>query len=266
MSFQPVIPATGLVGWRFLQRTYAAQFDAFSSSAPARRDEAYFLDRIGGIRTADDLVADRRLLGVALGAFGLQDDLNNRAFIRKVLGDGTTGADSLANRLADTRYRQLSAAFGFGPGETPATTDPARMRAVLERHRTARFEIAVGEQDETMRLALNARRELSDLAGKPTSDDAKWFTIMGLAPLRTVFETALGLPSSFGKLDIDLQLGVLRDKTRVMTGKAEVSQFSDPAAVDRLITRYLARAQLGTLTAGSSSATVALQVLQSSAG
>ena len=40
---------------------------------------------------------------MALGAFGLQDDINNRYFIRKILEEGTTNEDALANRFSDTR-------------------------------------------------------------------------------------------------------------------------------------------------------------------
>ena len=50
---------------------------------------------------------------VALGAFGLQDDLPNRFFIQKVLEGGTLSTDSLANKLSDPRYAALAKAFGF---------------------------------------------------------------------------------------------------------------------------------------------------------
>lgn len=43
-----------------------------------RNDEAYFRAKIGSVKTAEQLVSDRRLLKVALGAFGLEADINNR--------------------------------------------------------------------------------------------------------------------------------------------------------------------------------------------
>ena len=79
--FQPVIPVSGLAGWRFLQRTYDSQFETFSKGAVLQRDAEYFRENIGQVRTAEDLTSDRRLLNVALSAFGLQDDINNRYFI-----------------------------------------------------------------------------------------------------------------------------------------------------------------------------------------
>ena len=85
MSYQPVIPSAGLAGWNFLQRTYDAQFKAFNASAQLQRDTDYFREKVGEIQSAEDLVKDRRLLSVALGAFGLQDDIDNRYFIQKIL-------------------------------------------------------------------------------------------------------------------------------------------------------------------------------------
>lgn len=265
MSFRPVLPAPGLAGWRFLQRTQAAQMAAFAATPQAARDDAYFRDRIGTIRTAADLVADRRLLKVALGAFGLQDDLGNRAFIRKVLEDGTASPEALANRLTDVRYRRLSAAFGLGPGETVATSDAGRMRALVAQQSETEFAVAVGEQDDSLRIALHAQRELEILSQAGSSDDAKWFSMMGLPPLRTLFETALGLPASFGQIDIDMQLETFRDKVRAVTGSAEMAQFADPAARAKLTDRYLARVQIAAAGGATSPAANALALLTAGA-
>ena len=80
--FQPVVISSGIAGWQFLQATYDRQVESFNSSAELKRDTDYFEQEIGNIRTAEELVSDRRLLTVALGAFGLEDDINNTYFIR----------------------------------------------------------------------------------------------------------------------------------------------------------------------------------------
>ncbi|MHA6264166.1 DUF1217 domain-containing protein [Arenibacterium sp. CAU 1754] len=262
MSFAPVVPSPGLAGWTFLQRTYDTQFEAFNKSPLLQRDSDYFLENIGQVKTAEDLVSDRRLLSVALGAFGLQDDINNRYFIRKILEDGTTSDDALANKLADNRYKKLSEAFRFGPGEIPNTSLTSKMQELVGLNRIQSFEIAVGEQDDTMRIALFAQRELSDLAQKDMNEDAMWFSVMGLKPLRTMFETALGLPSAFGQIDIDKQLEVFRERTRSVTGNASIKQFSDPEALERMTNLFLARSQIQSLNTANSSSANALALLQ----
>lgn len=266
MSFQPVITGGGIAGWQFLQRTYDAQFQAFSQAPVLERDTDYFAEKIGSIQSAEDLVSDRRLLSVALGAFGLTDDLDNRYFIRKILEDGTGSNDSLANKLTDNRYRQLSDAFGFGPGETVKTGDIAGMAEIAQQHKVQSFEVSVGEQDDTMRIALYAQRELESLASGSGSEETKWFSVMGLPPLRSMFETALGLPTSFGQIDIDQQLETFRDKTNRALGDGSVAQFSTPEARKRLTDMYLARSQISAAGSALSSGSTALALLQASQG
>lgn len=262
MTYQPYIPATGLVGWQFLQSTYDNQLEAFSASGQVQSDIEYFEENIGKIAYAEDFVADRRLMQVALGAFGLQNDLDNTYFIQRILSDGTEDDDALANKLADDRYKEFSAAFGFGPLELPKTFDKDAMAKVAENFRLQSFEQAVGAQDETMRIALYGERELTKLVASDKSDDALWFTIMGQPPLRQMFETAFGLPPSFGQIDIDQQLGVFRERARSVLGDSSVQQFSDPDALDKLVTIYQARSQINA-GAGLSGAATALQLLSS---
>lgn len=431
--FTPVIPSTGLTGWRFLQRTYDSQLENFSNSAQLARNTDYFLENIGKVKTAEDLTSDRRMLEVALGAFGIQDDIENRFFIQKILDEGTTAEDSLANRFSDNRYKEFSEAFGLGPGEDRQIGKDGFAESIVARFREASFEVSAGQQDDSMRVALYAQRVLGDLASPPQksaervaaeavsaavsdfassiaddveyyqdniglietpddllddlrllkmtlgafglqddyeaiasfeptvetpvsperekikqvleegsisvvafaneldnpayaelsrtfgfgiaedfqarkigfprqitdqyieqnfewpsdvtydqpvtvvngqfelepfrsddmSNDAKWFTIMGEPPLRSLFETALNLPSEFGQIDINQQLTVFKERAQSIFGSNEINQFSDPEALDKLITQYVVRSQLSSFNSGATSASLALILLQS---
>lgn len=261
MTYSPIIPSSGLVGWKFLERTYEIQKASFDRSPLITRDTAYFEENIGNVNSAEDLVSDRRLLRVALGAFGLQDDINNKYFIQKVLEEGTLEADSLANKLSDERYKDLANAFGFDRG-TPSTKISTFGMDITEKFRRQEFELAVGDQDETMRLALNAERSLQDIAEDESSIDTKWFRIMGNPPLREVFETAFNLPTSFGQLDIDQQLEVFKDRADSVLGSEDPSDLADEEARNKLIQRYLLGSQLSEIQA-SSSASIAQSILQS---
>lgn len=261
MSFQPVIPFSGYAGWAFLKRSMAAQQATLQSTAAVRRDEAYFRANIGRIDTAEQLVADRRLLSVALTAFGLEGDIGNKAFIRKVLEGGTLASDSLANRLANKQYHKLSAAFGFGDMAVPRNRIPDFAEGILAQYATRRFESAVGAQKNEYRIALNAEREIAALAAKTGSEDTKWYTVLGNAPLREAFQTALGLPSGFAAIDLDKQLAMVKAKARAAFGSDTVSQFADPAQLEKLVRTYIVRAEIGAVNAGTGSGSVALQLL-----
>ncbi|WP_010141278.1 DUF1217 domain-containing protein [Oceanicola sp. S124] len=249
--FNPVLPLTGYAGWAFLERTYDAQRESFDKSPLITRDTAYFEENISKVKTAEDLVSDRRLLRVALGAFGLGDDIDNRYFIQKVLEDGTLKDDALALRLSDERYREFAEAFGFDRG-TPSTQISSFGAEMTARFREQEFEIAVGDQDETMRFALNAKRVLGELAGEDNAVDTKWFKIMGNPPLREVFETAFGLPTSFGQIDLDQQLEVFKDRAEQILGSDDPADFDDEDLQDKLVRTYMLRDQLNAVTTTSS--------------
>lgn len=264
MSFQPIVPLGGLAGWSFLTRTQESQSAAFGSGARITRDTAYFEDRIAGIDSAEALVSDRRLLRVALGAFGLQDDLDSKAFIREILEGGTQKSGALATRLTDSRYREFADAFGFGNAGGARTGSDGFGAEITARFRTRQFEIAIGNQDQSMRLALTAERELPAIATSSGSENTRWLRIMGNPPLREVFERALGLPDGFGQLDLDRQVEVFSDRAARQLGLGSLDDLSGADMRESIIQRYLLREQVADFSAVSGGS-VALTLLQSSA-
>lgn len=262
MSFQPVLPLSGYAGWRFLARTAETQRELVASAPATRRDTAAFRERIGRTLTADALIGDRALLRVALGAFGFEADLNNRAFLRKVLESPSADPKSLANRLADKRYLDFARAFGFAEPGGPFTRRAGFGERIVAAYQTRQFEIAVGQKDEAMRLALTAERELAGLADRRAPADALWFSVMGNPPLRQVFETALGLPRSFGALDIDRQLATFRDKLDRAVGDGEIAQFADPRRREDLVRLFLLRSETQSAPSATAAAT-ALSLVRS---
>lgn len=261
MSFTPVIPSAGYAGWAFLGRTLDAQKKAFLADPALKREASYFRDHSHQIGTAQALVADRRLLAVALAAFGLEDDISNRAFLERVLGDGTLRPDALANRLADKRYLDFSRAFGFGDFPVPNTRKSDFADKILAAFEARRFEAAIGQQNANLRLALNAQRELPQIAGRNLSAEGKWFAIMGSPPLRSLVQTAFGLPVSVTGVDIDRQLGIFRQRAEGLLGRSDPAQFSDPAQVERLIRHFLVRADAAS---GPAAVSPALAILRGS--
>ena len=232
MSFQPMIPLAGIAGWRFLQRTQASAAGRLREGPRVSSDVAYFAEKIGAVTTAADLVADRRLLKVALGAFGLEGEIDKKAFIRKVLEEGTT-ARRLANRLTDqaSAGSPTPSASAIPAARTPAT--PASPRRSSPPTRPAPSRSRSARADNDMRLAMNFRREIAELAAQG-EDGASWYTVLGSKPLRQVFEKAFGLPKQFAQIDIDRQRDILPTRP---TGCSATTRWppSDPAAMEKVI-------------------------------
>lgn len=261
MTFQPLVPTGGYTGWKFLERTLEQQQQAFDASQPIRRVTDKFRENIADIKTAEELVNNRDLLSVALGAFGLSEDINNKFFIQKILEDGTIDEDALSNRLSDKRYAEFSRAFGFGDFESPLTASAIISEDIINRFERQSFEAAVGEKDNQLRLALNVEKALEDITRNTTSENAQWFSLLGNAPLRQVMQTALGLPSQIASVDIDQQLETFKDRSKSVFGTDSLLDIAADDIQDKLIRLFLIRSSILS-NAGFSNDSIALTLLR----
>lgn len=260
MSYTPAIPLGGVSGLRFLERTGTSQRDAFADSGVIKRDIAYFKDNIGSVQNVDDLIADRRLMTVALGAFGLGDEIDKKAFVKKALGEGVTDPGSFANRLNNQSYREAAAAFAFDDPAGPKTGEAGFADKIISGYIEQSFEIAVGEQDNDLRLALNFKRRAPDIA------ERGWYAFLGDTPARTVLQKALNLPDDIAALDVEKQRDMIESRAKRVLGVEDIADFSDPAVLDKAITRFLIISGAESGPDSSTPGYTALFLLQGSSG
>ncbi len=263
MPLPPAIPLSGVAGLRFLDRTYDRQFEVFNSSPDVAREIAYFDENAETISSVDDLMADRRVLTVVLGAFGLSEDNGKFAFIRKVIEEGTIEPDAFANRLVDPRYREMADFLAFGNfGNAFAQGD--KREELVSRFKEREFELSVGEVDFDLRLAMNFRREAVSVVERISNPDSAWLGLLGSQPLRAVLEGALSLPSQFGTADLDTQVAEVKRRADSLFGIDEPSDLLDEEVLNEVVDRYLAISQLESgVIGGGVRGTVALSLLQS---
>ena len=264
MTFKPIVPIGGLAGFRFIERTKETQQATFNNSPSIARDIEYFKENIKNAATADDLTNDYRLLKVALGAFGLETEIGKKYFVNRILSEGTDEPTALANKLVDTRYQKLAREFGYGNQEGPAIEQSDFAEKIISKYKTQKFEAAVGESDNNIRLALNFQREIMAFSDPEARTDTQWYQIMGNSPMRTVVETALGLPTSVGALSVERQLEIFKEKTSALYGSEKVSAFTETDNLENLVKDYLLRAQSAPNLNSGAKGYSALVLLQSS--
>lgn len=264
MIYTPVVPLSGIGGWRFLEATEERQRAAFGKDPLLRREIAAFKEKIGSVTSAAELVQDRTLLKVALGAFGLEDELPKRAFLRKVLEEGTETRDAFANRLADRRYRDFARAFGFGDAGGPFTGLASAMERVATAFESRSFEVAVGDVDESMRLALTWRRAIAGTVGS-ASETTNWYSILGDPPMRAVLQTALGLPDGIAGIDLDKQVALFADRSARILKISDPKKLAEPKMVETVIRRFLAAEEAARGPSASTPGFAALSLLQGAA-
>lgn len=172
-----------------------------------------------------------------------------------MLAEGTDASTDLANKLSDKRYAQLTDAFGFADG-TPATTDKGFMTAfcssIVNRRSKKLWRCQFILPDRTF-----CRDATAEHGGKHQQQD-KWVLGDLVNCAERVFQTALGLSSSFRALDVDLQVDTCNEN-RVRCWEAVRSASSLTRPRWGLMKLYLVRTQIAEGVTTTSTAVTLLQ-------
>ena len=192
----------------------------------AARETAYFNAHIGGIKTADALIKDARLYTYVLNAFGLQDVSYAKALIRKVLEDGVDSPASLANKLADPRYKELATAFNFAKYGTFTTGFAAATTGTVDKYTAQTLETQTGAQNANVRLALYFQRKAPGITSA--------YSLLADAALLKVTQTALGIDPSNGALNIDRQAADI-------SKKLNIKDLQDPVKLQKFLANFTAK-------------------------
>jgi hypothetical protein len=190
----------------------------------ARQSKDY-LARISDVKSVDDFMRDDRVLTYALKAHGLEEMTYAKAFIRKVLEEGIDGEGAFANKLADSRYRDLAETFNFARHGAATTVFTRAQAGTVEKFNRQALEVQAGADNEGVRLALYFERRA------PKIDNT--YDILADPALARVARTLAGLPESIGAIDVDKQAAMIE-------WRIDISEFRQPEKLSRLIERFTA--------------------------
>jgi hypothetical protein len=93
---------------------YLAAYDNATQSADSSAT-SFYSSRINALSNVDALLKNDTLYSYALQAFGLDAGTESKSKIRQILVSDPSNPASFVNAQTDPRYRQLAAAFNFGP-------------------------------------------------------------------------------------------------------------------------------------------------------
>lgn len=214
---------------------------------PIARETAYFRAEIGKVESPEDLIADFRLYRYVMTAFDLSDALGSQAIVRKVLEEGTDDRDDLANRLSDSKFRELADTLGFSVAGNLKLQLPNFLDEVAARYQRAQLEIEAGETNNAARLSSYFDRRIVEADS--------WFEVLADRPLRDVVFTTLRLPEAMQTLDVDRLKAELEDRY-------DLADFQDAEKRADFLRRFAIFSDLGGA-GGSSPSSSALQLLVS---
>jgi hypothetical protein len=220
---QPVMPA--MLGYRMVEASFDKQQAAFRNSAPVKREIDYFKTAIAKVTSADDLVKDYRLFRFVLSAYGLDSQIDAKAFMKKVLAQDPNDTDSLSNKLVDSRYQAIAKAFNFYNVGNANVKKASFIDGLVDKYVTAEFEKSTERNNPGVRLALYFKR----MAPSITS----WYQIMGDKPLYEVVRTALQIPPAGSQTGVESQ-------AKVLEKRIGLANLKDPKFLESFINRFLA--------------------------
>ncbi len=225
---------TASVSYQFIARDIDASLKLASEKPVVARESAYYLSKIGDINSIDEFLEDDRVYSYAMRAMGLEEMTYAKAFMRKVLTEGTDDNTSFANQLADKRYAEFAENFNFKRyGETATTFTKARQGTVDKFVRQVLEEDA-GADNEGVRLALYFKRKAPSVNST--------IELLGEPALLKVVETMLGLSLSSGSIDKN----IARIEKRL-----DIADLHDPEKLDKLLIRFTSMWELNEPTATS---------------
>lgn len=114
---------TASLAYTILSRDMTKSLDRVANQAQVKKDAQYYADNINKVKNVDDFLGDYKLYSYAMKAYGLDDMIYAKAFMKKVLESDLTNANSFANKLSDTRYKEFAAAFNFNAPPKDIQTD-----------------------------------------------------------------------------------------------------------------------------------------------
>lgn len=162
-----------------------------------------------------------------------------------VFADAKGRSNAVLNFTAATNSRAAATVTENAAGSPavaaqggPNVAKPDFVEQIVQRYTQTRFEESLGDTSEALRKAIYAKRALPQITS--------WYSVIADRNLAAVVQSTLGLPDSFGQLDVDRQKAILE-------GRMSLSDFKDPAKLSKLLDRYVAQTSVAEAQALSSS-------------
>lgn len=217
--------------YRILTSNFSKTEDRKAAESETRREIQYFQDNIGKVKTIDDFLGNSRLFTFAMKAYGLDDMISSKGFMRKVMmGEADANGRVLVNRLQDSRYQDFAAAFNFRAyGDDP--NQPMKLddetQALIDQF--GGIKTTQQKRDEYDVETDNTEEYIRKIAGYiHTADD-----IVADSKVSAFVRTAAGLPPASADDDAYTQ-------ARQIESKFDATTFQDPGQMVDVFDRYRA--------------------------
>jgi hypothetical protein len=150
---------------------------------------------------------------------------------------------AFGNPTAGSPGNLVSGAAAVPAQGGPAVTNSAFIQQVVQKYLEAQLEAVAGNQSNTLREARYAQQQLPGITD--------WNSVIADPALANVVQTVLGLPPSFGALNITQQ-------AQVYGQRLNIKDFQNPTKLNQLLEQFVALGSVQATTGASASVAVNL--------
>lgn len=154
-----------IVDYQLATTNQAQLLAQFQKSSTTSADIAAYQAGVAKVTTVDQLLNNYKVLNVALTAYGMQDAINQKGLLKRLLTQDPAATTSLAQKLGKANYVAFAQAYWSlstdgGAGLSSATS----INTTAARYTTAQFQQwqANRSNDPQLATALAARQTLQD--------------------------------------------------------------------------------------------------------
>lgn len=205
------------------------KFEASVEKDPlSQREIAAFRDRIGDVKSVDDLMKDHEVYTFVMKSFGMESQIYAKAMNKQILSSDPEDKKSLVNRMTNADIKTLNATMGFLPDGTAKPgqfSDPKWVDGLVERYVDQRIVDSQRDNNPIVGEALSFMKDVSTLTN--------WYKVLSNPGAFNVMRVALGFPESIKGADVDAQ-------KKMFERKMDIEELKDPKVVDSLVRKYVA--------------------------
>jgi hypothetical protein len=198
---------------------------------------ANFTQAVSSAKSMTQLLANPAFMNVLLNANGMSDQIGYTALATKALTSDLKDPNSLANKLADTRWKTLAGDYDFSDAGLAALQKPGALSAITASYTTATWQASQDSVTPGLSSALLFKTQAASI----TSVDQ----ILGDMTMRNVVTTALGIPKEIAFQSINAQ-------EQAISTRVDITKFQDPKFVDTFVQQFLIANAAATSSSSSS--------------
>lgn len=182
---------------RIIKKDGAEMQEKFAKTKPVQKEIDYFREKVKELKTPEDLFKDRRLMQFVLSAYSMDDELQYMGRMKKILLSKLTDENSLAQKMADPRFREISQDLLMGDFGVNVLKGASKIENLVSRYITNEYEKDLGNQNPALREASYFLRKVGSVNSS--------LDLLGDKILRSVTTYTLGLPDQIAFQSIQRQ-------------------------------------------------------------